>query len=96
MSLSLKEVKSIKYRYQITVFGYIRDYQNRLNLRSDIIQTVIPYTCLAYYYQPMDEFDKDKCGSSIILSEDKLTIQHASFADYDNANCTAICKQWIA
>ena len=92
MSLSLKQLKAIKDKYKFIVFGYIRETQIKLLL--DIIPPIISYTCLAFYYRNMDEFDEEKCGENITLSEDKLTVTKSG-KQGSLQEIAAFCKKWI-
>ena len=92
--LSLKQLKAIKNKYQFTVFGYIREKQEELSL--DTIPPIISYTCLAFYFHKMDEFDAEKCGENLTLSQNKETIRREPEREgYDNNANTAFCTLWI-
>ena len=94
MTTSLKVLKYIDQRTKFVVFGYIREYENKLSLYINISPGIC-YICLAYYF--LGEYF-EKAGNQFIISNDKMTVtkkQESYKYEYSNWNNTAYGKLWI-
>ena len=89
MTACLKQVKSIKKETQFTVFGYVRQNENKMALFCNI-PSMICYLCLSYYYHG-EYFEK--AGDDLQISNDKMTITKVS--NKVNWLNTAYGKTWI-
>ena len=85
-----KQLKSIEQETQLTVFGYIRQNQNKLSLFCNVPDG-ISYLCLSYYYFHGEYFEK--AGNDIQISNDEMTV--AKVVDHTDWNNTSYGKRWI-
>ena len=89
MAACFKQLKSIKKDTRFTVFGYVRQNENKLSLYCNI-PSMISYLCLSYYYHG-EYFEK--AGHDIQISNDKMTVTKVTQeCNWDNA---AYGKTWI-
>ena len=84
-----KQSKSIKKDTRFTVFGYVRQNENKLSLYCNI-PSMISYLCLSYYHHG-EYFEK--AGDDIQISNDKMTATKVT-QEYNWDN-TAYGKTWI-
>ena len=94
MTTCLKDLKYIDQRTKFIVFGYIRQYEEKLLLYINISRGVC-YLCLAYYFLG-EHFEK--AGNQFTISDDKMTVtkkEESYVYEYSNWNNTAYGKLWI-
>ena len=89
MAEFFKRIKTIPTETQFTVFGYIRQNENKLSLFCNITD-IISYLCLSYYY--IAEYF-EKVGDDMKISQDGMTI--TKIINNNNWNNTSYCHKWI-
>ena len=89
MAAFLKRLKSIKQDTKLTVFGYVRQNENKLSLFCNV-PAMVSYLCLSYFFHG-EYFEQ--AGDDIQISNDKMTITKISNTnDWYN---TSYGKKWI-
>eukprot|EP01084_Bolivina_argentea_P037159 68702_1 len=88
MATTLKQLKQINDHTKRSVFGYVREIQEKLSLPN--IPILISYLCLSYYYH--NEYFS-KSGHQIEISNDKMSIKKIT-GDCNYKN-TTYCNTWI-
>ena len=86
---SLKRLESINTDTRLTVFGYLRQNENKMALFCNI-SSIISYLCLSYYYHGKYF---ETAGNDLQTSNDKMAITKVS--NNKNLNNTAYGKTWI-
>eukprot|EP01084_Bolivina_argentea_P037161 68704_1 len=88
MATTLKQLKQINDHTKRSVFGYVREIQEKLSLPN--IPILISYLCLSYYYH--NEYFA-KSGNEVEISNNRMTITKIKGnMDYKN---TTYCNTWI-
>eukprot|EP01084_Bolivina_argentea_P037160 68703_1 len=88
MATTLKQLKQINDHTKRSVFGYVREIQEKLSLPN--IPILISYLCLSYYYH--NEYFTKSCDE-IEISNDRMSIKKIK-GDLSYAN-TTYCNTWI-
>ena len=92
MAACLKHLKSIKQDIRFTVFGYVRQNEDKLTLFCNV-PSMICYLCLSYYYHG-ECFEK--AGDDLKISNDKTTVEKVANGMFDvNFRNTSYGKTWI-
>ena len=89
MASHLKQLKRIKNDIRFTVFGYLRQNENKLALFCNI-PALISYLCLSYYYHGECFY---KPGHDIKISDDKMRI--TKIENNEDLMNTSYGKTWI-
>eukprot|EP01084_Bolivina_argentea_P045645 84023_1 len=93
MSEWFKRLKHIDMRSKYTVFGHIREMENKLSLFSNI-PVLISYISLSYYNHG-EYFHKSGLNKDMIVSEDKMTVTNSTGCDDSNYKHTTYGYTWI-